>query len=296
MDFDEAPETAMLRESVAKVTATFGPGYYQEQAATGGTTTALWEALGDAGFIGVNLPEQHGGGGMGISELAVVCEETAAGGNPLLLLLVSSAICGEVIKRFGTDDQQAAMVPGHGRRPGEDGLRHHRARRRLELPPHLHPGGQGRRRVAPLGAPRRTSPGWTRRPGCSSWPARVPPTTGAAQLSLFVVDSDAPGSSGCTSRSRWARPRSSSSCSSTTSGSAPTVSSERWATACAWCSAGSTRSGSPAPPSRTASPATPWPRPRPTPASGRCGISRSAPTRVSAIPWPRPPSTWSWPG
>jgi alkylation response protein AidB-like acyl-CoA dehydrogenase len=111
MDFDEAPETSMLRESVAKVTAPFGAGYYQRQAATGGKTTELWEALGEGGFIGVNLPERYGGGGMGISELAVVCEETATQGCPLLLLLVSSAICGEVIKRFGTDDQQARWFP-----------------------------------------------------------------------------------------------------------------------------------------------------------------------------------------
>jgi alkylation response protein AidB-like acyl-CoA dehydrogenase len=111
MDFDERPEIAMLRESVAKVTASFGPRYYQDKAAGGGKTTELWEALGDGGFIGVNLPERHGGGGMGIAELAVVCEETAAGGCPLLLLLVSSAICGEVLKRFGTGDQQDRWFP-----------------------------------------------------------------------------------------------------------------------------------------------------------------------------------------
>jgi len=40
-----------------------------------------------------------------------VCEETAAAGCPLLLLLVSAAICGEVIKRFGTEDQQDRWFP-----------------------------------------------------------------------------------------------------------------------------------------------------------------------------------------
>jgi alkylation response protein AidB-like acyl-CoA dehydrogenase len=111
MDFDESPEMTMLRQSVAKVTASFGPRYYQDRAKSGGRTTELWEALGDAGFIGVNLPERHGGGGMGIAELAIVCEETAAQGCPLLLLLVSSAICGEVLKRFGTEAQQDEWLP-----------------------------------------------------------------------------------------------------------------------------------------------------------------------------------------
>ncbi len=76
---------------MAKVTAGFGPRYYQH--------AELWRALGDAGFVGVNLPERFGGGGGGVAGLAVVCEETAAGGCPLLLLLVSSAISGEVLAR-----------------------------------------------------------------------------------------------------------------------------------------------------------------------------------------------------
>jgi alkylation response protein AidB-like acyl-CoA dehydrogenase len=111
-DFEEPPETAMLRASVAKITAGFGAGYYQERAASGGRTTELWEALGDAGFIGVNLPERFGGGGGGIAELAVVCEETAAAGCPLLLLLVSSAISGEIITRYGLEEQKDRWLPG----------------------------------------------------------------------------------------------------------------------------------------------------------------------------------------
>jgi alkylation response protein AidB-like acyl-CoA dehydrogenase len=111
LNFQEPAELTMVRKSVASVTESFGSRYYQELAKSGGKTTELWEALGDAGFVGVNLPERWGGGGGGITELAVVCEETAAQGCPLLLLLVSSAICGEVLKRHGTEEQQAAWLP-----------------------------------------------------------------------------------------------------------------------------------------------------------------------------------------
>jgi len=52
----------------------------------------LWTALGDRGFIGVNVAEEYGGGGGGLVELATVCEELANQGTPLLLLLVSAAI------------------------------------------------------------------------------------------------------------------------------------------------------------------------------------------------------------
>lgn len=111
MNFDEPEEFEDLRASVRSVCASVGEGYFQDVLARDGKTHELWRALGEAGFVGVNLPEEHGGGGAGIAELAVVVEETAACGAPLLLLLVSSAICGEVLKDVGTPQQQAEWLP-----------------------------------------------------------------------------------------------------------------------------------------------------------------------------------------
>jgi alkylation response protein AidB-like acyl-CoA dehydrogenase len=111
MDFAESPEHTMLRSAVASVVAGFGHEYFASRVKSDGHTHELWQALGDAGFIGVNLPEQYGGGGQGIAELAIVTEETAAGGCPLLLLLVSAAICGEILKKYGSPDQQQRWLP-----------------------------------------------------------------------------------------------------------------------------------------------------------------------------------------
>jgi alkylation response protein AidB-like acyl-CoA dehydrogenase len=60
----------------------------------------------------VNLPEEFGGGGGGIGDVAAVCEELAAQGCPLLMMVVSPAICGTVISRFGTDAQKQKWLPG----------------------------------------------------------------------------------------------------------------------------------------------------------------------------------------
>lgn len=111
MTFDETDEHKALRETVVKICSGFGDEYFRQKIAENGHTHELWQALGEAGFIGVNLPEQYGGGGAGISELAIVCEETAASGTPLLLLLVSSAICGEILKEHGTPEQQQNWLP-----------------------------------------------------------------------------------------------------------------------------------------------------------------------------------------
>ncbi len=112
MDFSEPPEHAMLREAVGGIAAKFGHEYFAERARTGGKATELWDAVGDAGFLGVHLPEEYGGGGGGLSELAIVSEELAAHGCPLLLVLVSAGISAEVIARFGTDEQKQRWLPG----------------------------------------------------------------------------------------------------------------------------------------------------------------------------------------
>ena len=112
MDFAQPEEHQALRAAVADIAAKFGPRYYAERAAARTPCAELWQALGDAGFIGVNIPEEYGGGGGGLTELALVCEEIAAAGTPLLLLLVSAAISAEMIARFGTEEQRQAWLPG----------------------------------------------------------------------------------------------------------------------------------------------------------------------------------------
>ncbi|MEU0190018.1 acyl-CoA dehydrogenase family protein [Streptomyces afghaniensis] len=77
----------------------------------GSDTTQLWSEAGKLGYLGVNLPEAYGGGGGGISELSIVLEELGAAGCPLLMLVVSPAICGTVIARFGTDAQKQHWLP-----------------------------------------------------------------------------------------------------------------------------------------------------------------------------------------
>src|SRR5579863_4818085 len=106
VEFDENPDHAAIRDAVAAVAAKYGGGYYTERAERHLPTTELWRDLGRQGFIGINIPEEYGGGGAGLTELALVCEETAAQGVPLLLLLVSSAISGEVLTRYGSSQQK----------------------------------------------------------------------------------------------------------------------------------------------------------------------------------------------
>jgi hypothetical protein len=104
VDFLESPEHHDLRDAIGAVTDKYGPAYFAEHASAHEPTTELWQELAEHGFIGINLLEEYGGGGAGMTELAMVCEETAAHGCPLLLPLVPSAISGELLTRYGSDE------------------------------------------------------------------------------------------------------------------------------------------------------------------------------------------------
>ena len=112
MSVIETQEQELLRSAVAKLAQKYGyRDYVLPKARRGEPLTELWDEAGKLGFLGVNLPEEYGGGGAGIYELALVQEELAAAGAGLLLMVVSPAICGTIIAKFGTDEQKQEWLP-----------------------------------------------------------------------------------------------------------------------------------------------------------------------------------------
>ncbi|MEU0092943.1 acyl-CoA dehydrogenase family protein [Kribbella sp. NPDC006257] len=112
MRFVESDERRALRGAVGELGKKYGYGWFTERARSGGHTTELWLEAGKLGYLGVNLPEEYGGGGGGMGDLSIVLEELGAAGCPLLMMVVSPSICGTVITRFGTDAQKQRWLPG----------------------------------------------------------------------------------------------------------------------------------------------------------------------------------------
>jgi alkylation response protein AidB-like acyl-CoA dehydrogenase len=106
-------EETMLRETVSKICLSFGgPEYTRAKIEAGEPALELWDALASRGYLGVNLPEEYGGGGLGMTALAAVGEEIAAAGCSLLLIVVSPAIVGSILVRHGTAGQRERWLPG----------------------------------------------------------------------------------------------------------------------------------------------------------------------------------------
>jgi alkylation response protein AidB-like acyl-CoA dehydrogenase len=108
----ETEERQTLRREVSKLAATFGREYFVNQARSGEKTTDLWLAIGKNGYLGINIPEEYGGGGGGIGDIAAECEELGAQGCPQLMMVVSPAICGTVNPRFGSEEHKQRWLPG----------------------------------------------------------------------------------------------------------------------------------------------------------------------------------------
>jgi alkylation response protein AidB-like acyl-CoA dehydrogenase len=105
-------EEQMLRETVRSICLGFGDRYTRDKVAKEEPPTELWDALASRGYLGVNIPEEYDGGGLGMSALAAVGEEIAAAGVGLILIVVSPAIVGSILTRHGTPEQKDRWLRG----------------------------------------------------------------------------------------------------------------------------------------------------------------------------------------
>jgi alkylation response protein AidB-like acyl-CoA dehydrogenase len=108
----DSDEHQAIRETVGKIVSRYGQRYFLERARAGQDVAELWRELGKTGLLGVHLPEQYGGGGMGMQEAVVVVEELAAHGMPMLVWVISPAMIGSILAAHGAPEQKQRWLPG----------------------------------------------------------------------------------------------------------------------------------------------------------------------------------------
>lgn len=107
----DSNEHKAIRETVAGIAARYGPQYYLQRGRAGEGIEELWKDLGAAGLLGLHLPEEYGGGGGGMAEAVVVVEELAAHGMPLLIWVISPAICGSILSHHASEAMKRQWLP-----------------------------------------------------------------------------------------------------------------------------------------------------------------------------------------
>ena len=114
MDFSFTPEQERIRDAVAKLCAQFGDEYWLKKDKEGGFPSELHGALAKDGWLGIAMPEEYGGAGLGISEAAILMQAIAeSGGGFSGASAVHMNILGlNPVVVFGTAEQKKRMLPG----------------------------------------------------------------------------------------------------------------------------------------------------------------------------------------
>jgi acyl-CoA dehydrogenase len=113
MDFCLSPEHEQIRDSIRKLCAPFDDAYWLAKDRTGDFPHDFHSALASAGWLGIAMPVEYGGSGLGITEAALMMQAIAESGAAMSgASAVHINIFGlQPVVVFGTDDQKRRMLP-----------------------------------------------------------------------------------------------------------------------------------------------------------------------------------------
>ncbi|KRA38888.1 MULTISPECIES: acyl-CoA dehydrogenase family protein [unclassified Nocardioides] len=114
MDFN-LPETALaVQDGVRAVAAKYDNAYWSECEEAHRFPIEVFNDLGKGGWFGLNIPEEYGGGGQGLLEVAIANEALCAsgGGAGTFFYVTTPGFGATTLVRHGTDEQKAEILPG----------------------------------------------------------------------------------------------------------------------------------------------------------------------------------------
>jgi acyl-CoA dehydrogenase len=113
MDFALTPDQERIREAILRVCADFGDDYWLERDRVGGFPHDFQQALAKDGWLGICIPEQYGGSGLGVTEATIMAQAIAESGAGMSgASAVHINIFGlNPVAVFGTEEQKRRMLP-----------------------------------------------------------------------------------------------------------------------------------------------------------------------------------------
>jgi acyl-CoA dehydrogenase len=113
MDFALTDSQQQIRDQVLRLCAKFDDAYWLERDTTATFPHEFFDAMADAGWLGIAMPEAYGGAGLGITEASVMMQAVAESGAAMS---GASAIHINIfglnpVVVFGTEAQKQRMLP-----------------------------------------------------------------------------------------------------------------------------------------------------------------------------------------
>ena len=113
MDFSFSPEQLAIRAAITKLCARFDAKYWLERDRHGGFPEDFYRAVAESGWLGIAMPQQYGGAGLGITEAALMMQavaESGAGFSGASALHMNIFGLNPVVV-FGTEEQKKDWLP-----------------------------------------------------------------------------------------------------------------------------------------------------------------------------------------
>lgn len=113
MNFSLTPEHEQISDAIKRVCAPFDADYWLKKDRDGGFPHDFHQALAESGWLGIAMPEEHGGSGLGISEAGVMMHSISASGAGFSgASAVHMNIFGlHPVVVFGTEAQKKRWLP-----------------------------------------------------------------------------------------------------------------------------------------------------------------------------------------
>ncbi|WP_065382867.1 acyl-CoA dehydrogenase family protein [Hyphomonas sp. ND6WE1B] len=113
MDYSLTPDQRAIVEAAEKICEKFGLEYWLDRELNGGFPEEYFKEVAAGGWLGIAMPEEYGGAGLGITEAALFLRTVASGGGALA---AASAIHMNIfglhpVVLFGTEEQKQRILP-----------------------------------------------------------------------------------------------------------------------------------------------------------------------------------------
>jgi acyl-CoA dehydrogenase len=113
MDFSLTPDQLAIKDAIAKLCERFNAQYWLERDREGGFPEDFYQAVAQAGWLGIAMPPQYGGAGLGITEAALMMQavsESGAGFSGASAVHMNIFGLNPVVV-FGTGEQKSRWLP-----------------------------------------------------------------------------------------------------------------------------------------------------------------------------------------